>query len=236
MLTVCNYIRLSLLLFLLTTSTLSLKSQLKDDVMIEGSLGSDVGHAILFVQEVLNYENYFVVNQGNLSMNFTPPYTVTQPSLIMTGVGGEYMVTDKIGIGGNIYYSKLEFDIQSTNPTASVHIAKSKTLITPKIVFHLSPGIKWFDVYFPLMAGFKINRYNISTQLPQYVGIGENQLPYSLAFRAAFGLRFFPSKYIGINIEPLGLGGALVQFGITIKIPSTKPAENSPTIPKGEFD
>ena len=75
------------------------------------------------------------------------------------------------------------------------------------------------DAYTAFAGGYKgVNRSTASNDPGFQPTTGEALIP--VAFRLAVGARIYFTENIGINMELGAFGGALLQFGVSFKIPT----------------
>jgi len=138
-------------------------------------------------------------------------------------IGGrfEYMVNDKIGIGMEYTYADCGIDYTGTNSKGNPQIytiGLSKQRILGKINIHFATGPK-IDPYATFGVGYAA--LNVYANEP---GANVSDINSSIssaippiAIRAGIGLRYFFTDNFGLNAE-FGLGGPLLQAGVTVKI------------------
>ena len=133
----------------------------------------------------------------------------------------EYMVTDKVSVGLEYTYAQVAFSYQdySNNGTGIVItyndlIVKQRALITMGVHFGESDK---FDPYLAFGVGYKGLNYRTSN--PNANSLKDAIDAYKaipVAFRTAFGFRYFFTENIGANAE-VGIGGPLLQAGVSLK-------------------
>jgi hypothetical protein len=136
------------------------------------------------------------------------------------GIRGEYLVTDKFGIGLDMHYqsSSVDFDeVDNSGATAVTYNYKFKTtkiVIMPSFNFHFLEEEK-MDLYLQVAAGYGSRKFSFTSTEPGYSNPTVKGL-FPVSFRTAVGYRYFFSDNIGINVA-LGLGGPLVSGGLSFK-------------------
>jgi hypothetical protein len=149
------------------------------------------------------------------------------------GVRGEYLVSDKFGVGIDATYSSIKivdpytslsytYDqngmITSTTETKYEQTFSSKKIgVMVSMNYHFLENDK-IDAYTNLGVGFKNRSYSYESTDPNGVnddlGVG-TVLP--LALRAGVGMRYFFTDNIGINMN-IGLGqGGWINGGLALK-------------------
>jgi len=123
----------------------------------------------------------------------------------------EYLLTDKIGVGVEYTQGLAVVDYISNSKPYRGGIRKQRVLAKMNIHFATSAKV---DPYFTVGAGYKMtNVYSNEPGTTPSVNI--NLVP--VAMRIGIGMRYFFTPHVGINAE-IGLGGPLMQGGISIKI------------------
>ncbi len=143
------------------------------------------------------------------------------------GIRGEYLLTDKIGIGLDlgfsnafVNYDRNSFVIDPDTGEGSdvVYTDEFKTrriggIVTFNVHFLKSDNV---DFYAMVGAGYK-NRKSISDSTDPIFEPTEFESLSPVAFRVGTGLRYFFTDNVGINVA-LGLGhGSLLNGGVSFK-------------------
>jgi hypothetical protein len=126
------------------------------------------------------------------------------------GFKAEYMRWESLGLGVEYTYALLSMRYQGSNGkyyTAGI----GKKRILAKVSYHHSVD-EHFDFYYTAGIGYTIT--NFSTDEPGIKAEKINVNP--VASRVGIGLRYFFNETFGLNAEA-GLGGPLIQIGISIK-------------------
>lgn len=152
----------------------------------------------------------------------------TDPNLKVKGfgpVGGRvsYMVSDKIGVGLDIFYANSSFkysdlgtDSLGNTKTYNYQLTNSRPRFLLRMDAHFGQS-DVVDPYFAVGLGYSAAKYKFTTDDP-----GFDQTVYStrkllpIAYRIAFGTKFYFAKFLGAGLE-VGLGGPLVTVGLTGK-------------------
>ncbi len=151
------------------------------------------------------------------------------PSLKVKGLGPfggrvQYMVSDKIGVGLDVFYAKSSFeytdrttDFNTGLPvTYNYKLVNSRPRFLLRADFHLGESDA-VDPYFAVGLGYSAASYKFTTNDPVFdINIYNTRSLLPVAFRAAFGTKFYFAKFLGAGVE-VGLGGPLVTFGLSGK-------------------
>lgn len=142
----------------------------------------------------------------------------------------EYMVSEDFGIGADLNYEESGYNY---NQTVSTYDTITSTYINGKynydykakkframfrLNFHFVQTDK-VDAYTAFGAGYKRIKRAYSSNEPNYTE-SETAGLIPIAFRLAVGTRIYFTQNIGAHIELGAFGGGLLQFGVTVKIPS----------------
>ncbi len=190
-----------------------------------------------FSQAVQTGTSIFDVTYGwpNLWTNvFKAAVTTSNSTGIKTGTMGpiaikyEYMIADKIGIGGIFNYAnssvKYNEDQQVYNSTTGLYETKNykyefsvpRFRAMAKFNFHFGNSDK-FDGYAGVGVGYGGYSFKYETNDPLYTSDKFTMSIAPIAFRLALGGRYFFTDNIGALME-FGLGGGgLLEFGATAK-------------------
>ena len=139
------------------------------------------------------------------------------------GIKYEYMVADKVGIGGIINYAnstvKFREDVTTNNITQTYNYEFSAQRIRAmaKFSFHFGNSEK-FDGYTTIALGYISHKWKYETDDPYYDDESlDLQLALPVAVRLAVGGRYYFTDNIGALME-FGIGGGgLLEFGLTAK-------------------
>lgn len=144
------------------------------------------------------------------------------------GIRLEYMVTDRIGVGGDFIYSTNGYTFQSRDSiyngttgqydvtTNNLEYKMSRIRIQLRMNYHFEISNPNFDSYVGFGAGTN-NRKRVSLENGQDISgeLGDfTLLPFSL--RVCLGMRYFFTDNIGINTE-IGIGGPVISGGLSFK-------------------
>ena len=134
------------------------------------------------------------------------------------GVRGEYLFTDKIGLGLDLCYSSmsLSYNDNTVIPTTTYKASTKKIGAMVTFNYHFANHDN-FDAYF--ITGVGVNNRSFSYSDPSMGTVsstGTNAIP--VAARVGVGMRYFFTPNIGLNLG-LGLGqGSLINGGLSFKI------------------
>jgi Outer membrane protein beta-barrel domain len=148
------------------------------------------------------------------------------PDLVAKGIGpfggrAQYMVTDELGLGLDVYYAKssVEFTTQYTDTIVGTQTFKVQ-LDNPRPRFLFRADYHFLnsenvDFYAALGLGVNAAHFKFTTQDPIF---NKNSLTLPgiipVAFRLAIGTKVYPVPFLGIGAE-LGIGGPLLTVGLT---------------------
>lgn len=177
-----------------------------------------------------NWANSIIYNQVDEENSGATDYKVNG-GFLSYGGRVEYMVADDFGIGVDINYEVSGFnfnDVDSTfNPSTNSYTTakynydyKAKKLRAMfRLNYHFVQNER-VDAYTAFGAGYKyVNRITESND-PDYTGDNASGALVPVAFRLAVGARIFFTDNIGAHVELGAFGGALLQFGVSVKIPT----------------
>ena len=150
------------------------------------------------------------------------------PNLKVKGVGPfggkvQYMVSDKIGVGLDIFYASSSFEYTDVGTDSLGNLKNYNYKLTnsrPRFLLRLDWHLGESDVVDPYLGvglGYSAAKYKFATDDPgfdQTVYSTRNLLP--VAFRVAFGTKVYFAKFLGAGVE-VGLGGPLVTVGLSGK-------------------
>jgi hypothetical protein len=153
-----------------------------------------------------------------------------------TGVGpmglrGEYMVSDRIGVGFDFIYNSNNISYTDTDTlydsgtdtyyTQDVEYKRTmnRVRVQARFNYHFDVSNPDLDAYFGVGAGTnnrfrKFYREGVE-ETDDFEGSGNLTL-IPVSFRLCTGLRYYFTENIGLNAE-IGLGGPLVSAGVSIR-------------------
>lgn len=184
----------------------------KNDVVIDVSGGFP-----FFFGELL--KTALVDSSGNSS----GVKVVSSRSVPHLGIRIEKMVTNQIGLGMEATYADINVDfIDSNNSSYSMGLSSQRYLF--KLNYHIDmyqmfnmDNSKYLDPYVTMGIGYRIYKVKAGSNstLSHYEDVLFSSLPISL--RTSIGLRYFFIPKAALTAE-LGLGGPLIQFGLSYKL------------------
>ncbi len=136
-------------------------------------------------------------------------------------IGGnfEYMASDKVGVGLEVNYSSFGIEWDDADSASDVvynyKASVNRTRIMPRFNIHFGASEN-FTGYFGIAAGYLMTKYKLTTNDPNRQNESSpGLLPF--AMRIAFGGRYYFSDNIGIHMELVLGGGALIHAGLSFK-------------------
>ncbi len=134
------------------------------------------------------------------------------------GIRGEYIVTEKFGIGFDVNYSDsyISWNEDYTGVNYNYKVSVPRFRAMAKFNFHYVQTEK-FDAYTSVGAGYGSLKYKYETNDPFYLNDNE-EFPIPISFRLAAGARYFFMDNLGVNLEFGLFGGALFHAGLSYKI------------------
>jgi opacity protein-like surface antigen len=139
------------------------------------------------------------------------------------GIRGEFMVSDKLGLGFDFYYanSSAEYTSNETDSLGnSVTYTYKASIPRPRFLVRATAHLAESDVvdpYFVFGLGYNATKLKLTTNDPNYSedDVAVRQL-LPIAYRIGFGTRIYFMDNLGIGLE-VGLGGPFATAGITVK-------------------
>ena len=147
------------------------------------------------------------INEGNETLTGIMPI----------GLRGEYLVTDKFGIGLEFTYAsgKREYTYTDNGNEYVITGEHNKLRVLPTFNFHFLDN-ETVDLYLALGAGLKNVNYKWSST--NDADEDDLDLPTGkISSKLAIGTRIFFSENIGANFA-FGIGGPLINGGISFRI------------------
>ncbi len=138
------------------------------------------------------------------------------------GIRGEYLLSDKIGLGIDIGFNSSKIQYKESDFDADMNLVKyDASLLTSKLGtmltfnYHFINNSK-FDSYFVFGLGYGSRTFTAKSDYVGYVS-PTTKSTFPVASKLGFGFRYFFTDNIGMNLA-LGVGqGGLVNAGITAK-------------------
>lgn len=143
--------------------------------------------------------------------------TETLTGMMPIGLRGEYLVTDKFGIGLEVTYAsgKRVYTYSENGNAYIVTGEHNKMRVLPTFNFHFLDNEK-VDFYLALGAGLKNVNYTWTSTNPDESD--ELDLPTGkISSKLGIGTRIFFTDNIGVNFA-FGIGGPLINGGLSVKI------------------
>ncbi len=135
------------------------------------------------------------------------------------GMVYEYMVAEKIGIGGEFGYALTEVQYRGNNDPASSMVYDYEASVTTiraqlRMNLHFANSEK-FDAYMLFNGGYR--NYNVSWQSNDPAFIDGSQSSYvPVGVKIGLGLRYFFTPNFGLHTE-IALGSPLMCGGLSFK-------------------
>ena len=123
----------------------------------------------------------------------------------------------KIGLGIHANYALTAVEGQSVDggTTYTYEASYSRLRVMPTLNIHMGNS-KRFDPYFSFGVGYASRKFKETTDNPNIPELSiKNASP--VAFRAEFGMRYFFTDHIGLNVLVGVGGGPLVGGGLSFK-------------------
>jgi hypothetical protein len=146
----------------------------------------------------------------------------TVKSVGPVGVVYEYLITDKIGLGGEFGYSKTTV---SYNETTTDYMGNSSTYnyqwnfstirAMIRLNIHFVKSDKW-DIYYLTSIGYRSTTFSFSTTEPNYTGSASFSSPIPFGVKPGLGFRYFFTENLGVNLE-MAIGTPLAGGGLSLK-------------------
>jgi hypothetical protein len=144
----------------------------------------------------------------------------TSSNLNPVGLRASYMVTEWIGIGGEISYNQnsVSFQVQDTftNQLYFYKLSTSGLSIVPSVDLHFLQNSRDWDVYLGFALGYTLRPFSLSSDNP-YISKVTVASPIPIAFRLNIGARYFITENIGLNLSIGAPLGGLINAGISAK-------------------
>jgi hypothetical protein len=161
-----------------------------------------------------------------LKAAYLPGYETTSKwgSMGPIGVKGEYLISDKMGVGLDINYSNSWVSWTEENSIynsstglysdGNYKVLVPRIAIMPRFYYHFLNKDK-FEMYGSAALGYKSTSFKYTSNDPTWNETDMSVVP--IGERIAVGGRFFFTDNIGINFE-FGIGGALLTAGLAVKL------------------
>lgn len=189
--------------------------------LITGSLSSSNANAQAIEEGTILIDTYY--GFPNLYATVIRAAYETYSDISVNGLGpvgvrGEYLFTDKIGLGLDLCYSSmsLTYNDNTVSPIATYKASTNKIGGMITFNYHFADHDN-FDAFF--ITGIGVNNRSFSYSDPTMGTVsstGMNAIP--VAARVGVGMRYFFTPNLGLNLG-LGLGqGSLLNGGISFKL------------------
>ena len=136
-------------------------------------------------------------------------------------IKGEYLFSNRIGVGLNINYANSSLSgtyrdsTYTNNVPYDIKFSIRRLRVFPTFNIHMGSSEK-LDPYFSFGLGYNNLKLRTQTNAPNIPSIGFS-LPFPIAVRLEFGLRYFVTKNFGFHFQ-LGLGGGpFFALGLSTK-------------------
>jgi outer membrane protein W len=159
---------------------------------------------------VVNAGYGFVSTWKNLFKLTGSKVTATGP----VALGFEYGITEKIGVGVQLGYSKTTGTTPRSSYTSTETLTAYQALTMVK--YHFIKSDK-FDPYAGIGLGFGSFKYVYKDTDPAGDPSATLSVPGSFVFTGALGARYFFTNQIGVYTEIGYLSGSVIQVGLVAK-------------------
>lgn len=143
-------------------------------------------------------------------------------SLGPLGIVYEHMMTDKVGLGAEIGYSKFSatYSEQDTDPNGNIYTAHASLDWTVfraqlRLNIHFVQNEK-FDCYFLLSAGYKKTSFGVKYDDSYQHNNISYTLPIPIGIKPGIGIRYFFIENLGLNVE-IAIGNPVMCGGLSFK-------------------
>lgn len=180
---------------------------------------------------VPNWANSILYDKVNLDNSDNVTDYKVNGGMLSYGGRVEYMLSDNFGMGVDVNYEVSGFNY---NNVVSVYDESTATYTDVKynydykakklramirLNYHFVQTDR-ADAYTSFAGGYKnVNRIS-TTNDPNYISDELNGALVPVAIRLAIGARFYFTDNIGAHVELGAFGGALLQFGLSVKLPT----------------
>jgi len=180
---------------------------------------------------VPNWANSILYDKVNLDNSDNVTDYKVNGGMLSYGGRVEYMLSDDFGMGVDVNYEVSGFNYNNVvsvydENTATYTDAKynydykaKKLRAMIRLNYHFVQTDR-ADAYTAFAGGYKnVNRISTSND-PNYVNDELSGALVPVAFRLAVGARVYFTDNIGAHLELGAFGGALLQFGLSVKLPT----------------
>lgn len=211
----------------LSTTTMAQTQVSQGDIIIDPYIG------------VPNWANSTLYNKTNISDSSSITDYKLNGGMISFGGRVEYLLSDDFGIGADINYEVSGFNY---NDTRSVYNESTMSYVDQKynydykakkframmrLTYHFVQNER-VDAYTAFAGGYKGITRTTESNDPSFddssegglFSSGNNGAIFPISLRLAVGTRIYFTDNIGAHFE-LGLfGGSILQFGVSVKLPT----------------
>jgi hypothetical protein len=191
----------------------------KGDIIIDPYIGTP------------NWANSMLYNQINLDDSDNVTDYKLNGGFLSYGGRVEYMLSENFGMGVDVNYEVSGFNYNNviseydtvtnifTDATYNYDYKAKKLRAMLRLNYHFVQTDR-IDVYTSFAGGYKyVNRISESND-PNYVNDELNGALIPVSLRLAAGTRVYFTDNIGAHVELGIFGGALLQCGVSVKIPT----------------
>jgi hypothetical protein len=139
----------------------------------------------------------------------------------------QFMISNHVGVGldfcfgrTSLSYTQTTTDSLGNSQTYDYELINNRPRILARVDIHMG-NAKSVDPYFAFGLGYLRSgiKFNTTDPLFDYEDYDISNLAFNMpfiAYRAAFGVKFYFIKFMGAGFE-MGLGGPLITFGLVGK-------------------
>lgn len=182
-----------------------------------------IGKGKSIVDVYYGFPNFYstIIEQGynndfDLTRGIKPDYDITD--LGPFGAKYEYLLTEEIGIGVNLFYANTTMKWSDELYNYKTSVSRLRIAITGNYHFYTT---KKFDPYFTAHIGYanfdyQFEQESIINNIPSVHPKPDIKFMFPIALRVGIGARYFFKPNFGVNAE-FGLGGILLTGGVSYK-------------------
>lgn len=128
---------------------------------------------------------------------------------------GEYMLSDKAGLGLNLAYISNKATWNDEVLGYNYSAIRNNLSVMARLNYYLQ-STENFELYGGLGAGLRVGGWKLASEDPNFVNI-PSTVAIPLALEATLGFRVYPITNLAIYGE-LGLSKGLAQFGVAYRL------------------
>ena len=164
-----------------------------------------------------------------VSSNLANVQTISLNGLAPSGVRGEYMIEDNIGVGFDVMYNYVNFKYQIMDTSwfgdqavinsNDYHSIMKRVRVHFRFNYHIEHENPRIDSYFGFGIGYNSRTYSSTKNNLDNTSEFKSRIqliPFPVSARVCFGGRYYFSQYIGL-VGEVGLGGPLISLGLSLK-------------------